>query len=224
MSDSHHDIFENRKQFQLERMILFSDAVFAIVITLLVIEIKVPEVIETGMLTKEKLKEHLFRLLPQLGGFIMSFFIVGMFWTTHHRVFSYVINYDAKLIWLNLTLLLTISLLPFSTSLVSQHGYLDLAFSIYCLNLGMIGLMSFFIWLHISNPDKKLSTGLEDVKMRRYGRVRSFAISCIFFSGALLCSFNYSVTSWIARFIFFLIFPAISIIKRIYGVKKTVNG
>lgn len=223
MSHPSHDIFENRTQFQLERIILFSDAVFAIVITLLVIEIKVPEIVETGMLTKEKLKEHLLRLLPQLAGFIMSFFLVGMFWTTHHRVFSYVINYDAKLIWLNLTLLLMVSRLPFSTSLVSQHGYLDLAFGIYCFNLGMIGLMSFFIWLHISNPGRKLSAGLEDVKMRSYGRVRNFVICCIFFSGALLCSLNYPATSWAARFIFFLIFPAISIIKRIYGVKNLVN-
>ncbi len=219
MSHSHQDIFENRKQFQLERMILFSDAVFAIVITLLVIEIKVPEVAVTGMLPVEELKKDLVRLLPQIAGFVMSFFVIGLFWINHHRVFGYVINYDIRLLWLNLFMLLAVAFLPFTTSLVSQHGYLNLAYIIYSCNLGMIGLMSFFVWKHISNPVKKLSVGLEDINMRRYGRTRSLTVACIFFSGALFCLFNSDVFFWIDRFIFILIFPALRIIKRIYKIK-----
>lgn len=220
MSQPQHDVFENRRQFQLERMILFSDAVFAIAITLLVIEIKVPLITEVGQINSHELGEHLFHLIPQFIGFIMSFFVVGLFWTTHHRIFGYVVNYDGGLIWLNLVLLMTVAFLPFTTSLTSEFGYLNLAFAIYSTNLGFIGLMSFFVWLRISNPKRKLSVGLEDKRIRQYGRVRSFTIACIFFLGAILMIPDVELISWIGRFIFFLIFPAISILKRLYKMKE----
>lgn len=220
MSHHHEDIFENRKQFQLERMILFSDAVFAIVITLLVIEIKVPETEHAGLMTRDELVHHLWQLMPHFFGFIMSFVIVGMFWQVHHRIFGHVTSYDGGLIWLNLFLLLTICGIPFTTNLTSTHGYLDLAFSIYSINLGLIGLMSYFIFLRISNPRRNLSVGLEDARMRRFGRARSFIICLIFFSGAILCLFENVFLSWIARFVFVLIFPAIVILRKIYKVEN----
>ncbi len=218
---SHHqeDIFENRKQFQLERMILFSDAVFAIVITLLVIEIKVPETAHAGLMTRDELAHHLWLLLPHFFGFIMSFVIVGMFWQVHHRIFGHVTNFDGGLIWLNLLLLLTICGIPFTTSLTSTHGYLNLAYSIYSINLGLIGLMSFFVFMRISNPRRNLSVGLEDARLRRFGRARSFAICLIFFSGAILCLFDSEFLSWTARFVFILIFPAIVLLKKLYKVE-----
>jgi uncharacterized membrane protein len=97
MSHQHEDIFENRKQFQLERMILFSDAVFAIVITLLVIEIRVPENNLKGLMPSGELLHRLWDLVPHFLGFIMSFLVVSIFWQTHHRTFGYVTNYDTKL-------------------------------------------------------------------------------------------------------------------------------
>jgi len=219
MSEHQPDIFENRRQFQLERIILFSDAVFAIVITLLVIEIKVPTTSSFGALNSHELKEHLSELLPHFVGFIMSFFVIGLFWTAHHRAFGYVVNYDDRLLWINLLLLLSIAFLPFTTALVSEHGYLNLAYCIYSINLGMIGLMEYFLWLRISNPNNKLSTGLENNNVRQYVTARLLTVSGIFFLGALLCAINNSTVAWSARFLFILIFPAIRIVKRIYKVK-----
>lgn len=220
MAHQHEDIFENRKQFQLERMILFSDAVFAIVITLLVIEIKIPETAHTGMMQTSELARQLWELMPHFYGFIMSFMVVSIFWQTHHRTFGYVTSYDNKLLWLNLFLLMMVSCLPFTTSLMSAYGYLDLAYSIYSINLGLISLMSFFIWLRISNPTYKLAVVLHDTNIWKHGRVRSFTISTIFFSGAVLCAFRVPVLSWTARFIFFLIFPATAILKRMYKIQN----
>ena len=221
MSHQHEDIFENRKQFQLERMILFSDAVFAIVITLLVIEIRIPEVKHEGLTRTDELVQQLWELIPHFLGFINSFIVVGVFWQTHHRTFGYVTSYDSGLIWLNLLLLMMISCLPFTTSLVSTYGYLDLAFIFYSFNLGFISLFSFFIWLRISNPKHKLATGLQDANLRNYGRARSLTTCLIFFSGAALCIFHVSVLSWIGRFIFCLIFLAAPILKRIYKIKSS---
>src|SRR5689334_3106587 len=92
---------DHKKKFQLDRMIFFSDAVFAIAITILVLEIKIPQ-IPHDQVTNQLLTQSLADLLPKFAGFIVSFFIIGLFWTIHHRLFGYVIDYDNRLIWLNL--------------------------------------------------------------------------------------------------------------------------
>src|SRR5438477_1525847 len=106
---------EHKKEFQLERLILFSDAVFAIAITLLAIEIKVPELPE-GKITEVMLIQELAKEVPKLMGFLVSFFIIGLYWTVHHRMFGFVVNYTPRLLWLNLIFLLSIVLMPFTTA------------------------------------------------------------------------------------------------------------
>src|SRR6478736_4636359 len=99
---------EIKKEFQIERMILFSDAVFAIAITLMAIEIKVP-LIEHDV-TDKALLHALKPLILKFAGFLISFFIIGLYWTVHHRMFSYVENYNNRLLWLNLLFLLSVIL------------------------------------------------------------------------------------------------------------------
>ncbi len=216
----HEDIFENRKQFQLERLILFSDAVFAIAITLLVLEIKLPASDWKNLTTTEKLNDQLTEMLPNILGFVFSFFIIGFYWTIHHRVFGYVTNFDAAVIWLNLLVLFFIALLPFTTALTSEYGYLSESFVFYWTNVGCIGLILFFIQLHVSNPKKKLSLGLEDPNFRRYVLSRGLTTSLIFFLGALFCFTHILFLQVVGRFIYVLIFPAIAILKRVFGIKK----
>ncbi|WP_315818872.1 TMEM175 family protein [Paraflavitalea speifideaquila] len=79
----------------------FSDAVFAIAITLLVIEIKVPE-LEQEHLTEGALLKSLEHLFPKIIGFLISFFLIGNYWMVHHRLFGFVIDYNRKLLWMNL--------------------------------------------------------------------------------------------------------------------------
>ena len=81
-------------QLQVERIIFFSDAVFAIAITLLVIEIKVPEL--HGTAGETELLRAIFHLLPKFMGFLVSFVIIGLYWTRHHFMFGYVAAYTTK--------------------------------------------------------------------------------------------------------------------------------
>ena len=96
MSNQLHN--ELRKEFQLERMILFSDAVFAIAITLLVIEIKIPgkEELE-GPVSDRSILNALGHLIPKFVGFLISFMLIGLYWTVHHRMFGFVTSYTRKL-------------------------------------------------------------------------------------------------------------------------------
>src|SRR5438046_2871708 len=91
---------ELKKEFQLERMILFSDAVFAIAITLLAIEIKVPEVAH-DLASDQVLAQKMAQLMPKFVGFLVSFLVIGVYWVVHHRMFGFVINYNQRLLWLN---------------------------------------------------------------------------------------------------------------------------
>lgn len=212
------DIFENRSQFQLERLILFSDAVFAIAITLLVIELKIPELKDNETLIEAFQKNDTFY---GFFGLALSFVIIGQFWTNHHRLFGYVNNYTGKLLWLNLHMLFWIILMPFSSALSSKYAGRDDVWMLYCFNLFMIGISIYFIWLYITNPKRNLSWVAHDPVIRKMARVRSLTIALIFLSGGVLCLFNWEPTSNIARYVFILILPAMFIINRIYRKKIT---
>lgn len=127
---------EVKQEFQVERMILFSDAVFAIVITLMAIEIKLPH-FEPGKLTEELLISSLIHLLPILFAYAFSFFFVGMVWYKHLKLFGVVRAYNRSLVIHNLVLLFFIGLFPFAASIVSggQIG------SIYRLTIYFVVIM-----------------------------------------------------------------------------------
>ena len=108
---------EIKKEFQLERMILFSDAVFAIVITLMAIEIKIPE---TERLTDQTLAKALVHLLPTLTAYIASFIFIGAIWYQHLKMFSLLKDYDKGLVVRNMLLLFFVGLFPFSASIITR--------------------------------------------------------------------------------------------------------
>lgn len=112
---------EIKKEFQLERVILFSDAVFAIIITIMVIDIKLPENIRHG--SAEHFQEAFYELIPKLIAYGLSFLIVAAFWMRHLKIFSFLRDYNAPLLVLNLLFLFTVSLFPFTVSMIS--GILD---------------------------------------------------------------------------------------------------
>lgn len=221
MSHQDHDLFENRRQFQLERMILFSDAVFAIAITLLIIELKVPDLHKLGIPSQSAaLDEALRHTLLEFFGFVLSFAVIGQFWVSHHKLFGYVNNYDNGLLWLNLHTLFWIVLTPFSSALNSKHAGIDGVWMWYSFNMFMISLSLFILWRYIGNPKRKLSTISSYPNLFHSMRMRSLVVALIFLVSAMLCLPGWRVTSWAARFSFFLIFPAIRIINRIYQIKK----
>jgi uncharacterized membrane protein len=102
----------------LERLVFFSDAVFAIAITLLVIEIQIPHLPrgdDAGAL------RALLELWPSFFGFALSFLVVGRFWIGHHNAFTLIDHYDGRLAWPNLLMLMSIALMPFATAFMSAN-------------------------------------------------------------------------------------------------------
>lgn len=126
-----------------ERVVFFSDAVFAIVITLLVLELKVPHLTDHN---EPALRSALFGLLPRVAGFVISFLIIGLMWIEHHRIFRYIADYDAGLLWRNLLLLLCVSFVPFPTALFSENFWSRTAFILYTASFGGVATAKLWIW------------------------------------------------------------------------------
>lgn len=198
MNQLHNEL---KKEFQLERLILFSDAVFAIAITLLVIELKVPE-IERAELTEGKLLDALKHMIPKFFGFIISFMFIGIYWTVHHRLFGFAINYTPKLLRLNLLFLFAVALMPFSTAFYSEyvmkHVLTPVVF--YTGNIIMLGLFNLFMWRHIGNPKNKISEGLSQADAKYYS-FRAVVVPVMFTLFAFVYLVNPIIASWMPIFI-----------------------
>lgn len=103
-----------RHNFLVERIAFFSDAIFAIAITLMIIEIHPPKVAHGE--TDAEAWSNFEHLLPEFLGLFVSFWLIGSSWLRHHHLFRYVDNFDSKFMTVNLILLFFIILFPFSTS------------------------------------------------------------------------------------------------------------
>jgi uncharacterized membrane protein len=145
------------KDFELERISLFSDAVFAIAITLLVIEIKWPELPENGARIQwdKVLAPTLFSFI----GFILSFFFIGRFWQVHLRLFRLVRKYDEGLISRNLLFLFFIVTFPFTASGLFGHLRSDfvLPLYIYLANLVLVSAANYHLCRYIFHIKPYLS-------------------------------------------------------------------
>jgi uncharacterized membrane protein len=188
---------EKKKEFQLERLILFSDAVFAIAITLLVIEIKIPEIPHLTV-TDEKLLDALGTLLPKFIGFLISFMIIGQYWSIHHRMFGFVTNYTDGLIWLNIFFLFGVALMPFSTGFYSEYATSKVngPAIFYAVNISFLGFINYYMWRYVSKPSRKLSTGLS-APMARFFSARALTVPILFIIFAIVYSFSPAIAFWI---------------------------
>jgi uncharacterized membrane protein len=106
-----------RKTFPSERLLAFTDAVMAVAITLLVLDLKLP-----AGVTDADLPKVLANSMHGLWCYVLSFLVIGLLWMAHHSQFSYIGRVDAALMWINLFFLMTVGLIPFVTSVMSDHG------------------------------------------------------------------------------------------------------
>ncbi len=201
-------------EFQIERIALFSDAVFAIAVTLLIIEIKIPELKGIAPTEHNFIKE-LFSLGWKFLGFILSFFIIGLYWFIHHRMFGFVVNYNGKLIWLNLLFLFSIVLMPFSTGVYSEFSspefiYLISPYAVYVANICLTGFLNFLMWSYIGNPKNNLTQDFPSGDFLLKAKIRSLLLPFIFMLSLLTAII---INPVIARFVLFLTPIIMSLVK-----------
>ena len=129
------------------RLEAFSDGVFAIVVTLLIIEVHLPELVGSG---NGAMLAALAEIAPKLISFTVSFATIAIYWVNHHHFFSRVTHSDWKLLWANNLLLFWLTVVPFTTAVVGDHPTEPVAIFIYGVNLalaaGSFSLMGWYVY------------------------------------------------------------------------------
>jgi len=152
--------------FGLERIVFFSDAVIAIAVTLLAVDIKPPDVDVSQLFTA------LTEFSPRFASFAFSFLIIGSFWVGHHITFSYIRDYDYRLVWLNIIFLLFVALTPFASALLGTYQFDGIALVIYSAVISMAGFARAGIWEYAVHGHRFVDSGLGTDIIRKW-RIRN---------------------------------------------------
>jgi uncharacterized membrane protein len=128
------------------RVVALTDGVIAIAITLLVLEIAVPEIPDA--LVDERLGDALWELRPQVFGFVLSFVVIAYYWLSHRLVFSHLRSIDAALVGINLLFLLVIAFIPFVAALFADYAPNGLAVATYAAVMAIVGVSQLAIVIY----------------------------------------------------------------------------
>jgi len=156
----------------LDRLIFLSDGVFAIAITLLVLEIALPH-IPGGTHPKERVFDNvLWGVWPEVLTYALTFLIVGLYWMSHQRIFAYMVHADTVLAWLNVVFLMSVAFLPIPSRILGDYGAFGPAVRFYILCLMLPGLLIAVLWWYVTDQhrlvEKDLDPGLIRHRLERY--------------------------------------------------------
>lgn len=144
-NESHGD------ELGFERLVFFSDAVMAIAITLMALEIRLPELDE--QVTAAQVSTALATLLPHILVYVLSFLVIGMYWMVHHRLFRAIRQYDTTLMWFNLIFLMAVAFLPVATNALGVYPNLPLVTAFYSVSIAIVGFSEFALWFYALRKD-----------------------------------------------------------------------
>jgi uncharacterized membrane protein len=135
----------------LERLTFLVDGVFAITITLLVLELRLPES-DTASLS-----QSLLAMLPRLYIYFIAFYSIANHWVVHQRMFRHITNADSKMLWLTILGLLFITLIPASTAIVGRYPAEKLAAACFSANSFLQGMTVWIFWAYVSKNYKQFA-------------------------------------------------------------------
>jgi len=196
-----------------DRIVMLSDGVFAIAMTLLVLDIRLPDN-PSGSTTVLK---ALIALSPKIISYVISFIMIASYWSMHRRIMHYLQRIDNSFIQLNVLLLFFVTALPISTTFVYQPGYTDtndqkLLFIIYTLSLVACGLTVTALWLNATWKHRLVDPALEQDNIN-YLLLRLSMVPCFFLLSLLLLLFP--IEPYYIYFSWFLLSPLFMILRRV---------
>jgi TMEM175 potassium channel family protein len=151
------------------RVEAFSDGVVAIIVTLLIFEVRLPEVPANP--TNADMLAAFGSIWPKFASFAVSFFTVAIYWVNHHNFFAGVTHTDWKLLWANNLLLFFLAIVPFTTAVLGDHLGQPIAVAAYALNLGLAGaaftLMGWYVLLGARLIDPRISDAARRIEVKR---------------------------------------------------------
>ena len=194
---------------RVERLTLFSDAIFAFAMTLLAVNIRVPEIAQS--LVNSQLSVELANLTPKFIGYGLSFFISASYWIFYHRIFANIKRYDRTLILLNMSFLFFIVLIPFPSDLIGRYLSQEVSIVIYATVMGATGFVLSLIWSYASSRHRLIDENFSNVRIRRLS-MRTYVSPIVFFVSipASFVLHEFTPALWV------LVWPLVSLIDRFY--------
>jgi uncharacterized membrane protein len=198
-------IIEPEKFFSLSktRFEAITDGVFAIVMTLLVIEMKLPEAVYKNHLTSFELLRNLWGLKELFVAYFVSFAVLAMFWLSHNFTYHITVkNITRPLIMINILYLSFISLIPFSANLLGHYWDNSTAVVWYGINILIISLIDLYLLSYVKNSPSIDNTILS-TRSQKQGKIRRL-LTIGFTVIGIICGFIYTPLSF-----FFYAFPVV---------------
>jgi uncharacterized membrane protein len=197
---------------EYDRVLFFSDAVFAIAITLLVVDLRVPDIVVDAAAEIAHSKDKIL-------SFTISFLVIGLFWMGHHRLFRYITVLDRRLIFLNLLFLGTIAFLPYPTALLFAGNTHEPAAPVfYASCVAGAGLLELALWLYATR--RGLVPASVPLKVRRYELAQLLPTPVVF----LLSIPVAFIAPGVAPFTWILLVPIGRILPRIMRPKANAGA
>ena len=151
-----------------DRVITLTDAVLAIVMTLLVLEIVVPQLSQSEVATE--LPKRLRELLPDVWSYAISFIILGFFWIAHDDQFHYIMRANRTFLWITIFYLMFIAFIPFSTALIGEYVDQPISEVIYGINISVVLFWTYLQWRYATRKHQLVNTDLNPIFIARMSR------------------------------------------------------
>ena len=176
------------------RMEAFSDGVFAIAITILILGLKIP------IISQDKLVQVAFDQFPKFLAFILSFIIIGTYWVAHHSMVHFIKKVDRASLWLNLIILLFVCFLPYPTGMLGEYPFNRFTVILYAISLSCVNIAGTIFWIY--------STSLKENALEVSKEYRKF-LAMLHMSPVLLYTLAiiFTFISMIISYMIFVIVP-----------------
>jgi uncharacterized membrane protein len=187
-------------QFTKLRIEMFSDAVYAIVMTLLVLELKVPHFNDATNI--EEVKHELLHRLPIFYSWVISFFFIAIMWLHHHNILNMVTHLDYAAVWINIFLLFFICLLPFPTALMGEYPEQPLFVMFWGVTVSITSCL--LVWFYYYTTKHYLAGNYDKEKVKKNVRLSIFAAPVLYLTGSVLAFYNTTIS-----FVIYAIVPVL---------------
>jgi TMEM175 potassium channel family protein len=200
-----------------DTVVLFGDAIFSIAITLLVLDIRLPE-LPAGMGNINPVFiDSLVQTLPKFLGFAISFFVIALYWRGYHRMTAYLKRFDGTMLLMNIVFLFLIVFMPFPTSLVGDYGVSSYVVVFYQVIMALTSIVMAAMWYYAVRGRRLIDPGL-DGRLIGITMARNL-IPAVVFLGTIPLAF---VGPGVAQISWLAMMPLIYLAKRYYGVVDAI--
>jgi uncharacterized membrane protein len=194
-------------QLRLEHITSFADAIFAFSITFMAITIDIPNLARN--LTQAQVINKLLESIPEFEIYVISFFVIGVYWIAYHQIFNHIVGSHWVMTWLTLIFLFFITLIPFATNLEIGFNY-QIVFVLFALVLTMAGALLTITWIH-ATKNKLIDKNLTQRQIRNISL--EAILPTVVFLLSILVSF---IDLQIAYYFWIVIIPAKIVLRKKY--------